>query len=178
MLRMLTADDIPWISSFMLTHYSPAYAYLWDDDGDWYVKNMYSEEKLAEEFADERAEFYQVIHDDQPVGYCKIIRDKKPTNANSGRYLYTQRLYLATEAQGKGIGGRLMRLIIEQARSDKFDYCWLETMEVGDSRRFYERLGFKETGKIRLPFPGMVEELRGLIIMVKPISKKTNSQKL
>ncbi len=149
----------------MQDHYSPAYAYLWDDDGEWYVNNMYSEEKLREEFADERAEFYQVIHDDQPVGYCKIMRDKKPADDAPGRYLYAQRLYLATEAQGKGIGNRLMRLIIEHARTDGYDYCWLEAMEVGDSRRFYERLGFKETGKIRLPFPGMVEELRGLLSM-------------
>ncbi|PHI18598.1 hypothetical protein CEQ90_16995 [Lewinellaceae bacterium SD302] len=178
MLWRLTAKDIPWIANFMRIHYPPAYAYLWDDDGAWYVKNMYSEEKLAEEFTDERAEFYQVIYVDQAVGYCKIMRDKKPINADSGRYLYTQRLYLATEAQGKGIGGRLMRLIVEHARTDNFDYCWLETMEVGDSRRFYERLGFKETGKIRLPFPGMVEELRGLITMVKPISKKTRHQML
>lgn len=172
LLRQSTKKDIPWITAFMQQHYPPAYAYLWEDKGDWYVETMYNAERLAREFAEPKAEFYQVMQADQCVGFCKLVEGKKPENAPAGRYFYVQRLYLSTAVQGQGIGRQVMEAVHERAKQVGCDYCWLETMEIGDARRFYERFGYVSIGKRRLPYQGMVEETRGLLILVKKLLRK------
>lgn len=153
----------------MQQHYAPAYAYLWEDGGKWYVEKTYSMDQLKGEFKDCAAAFYRVKSGDDAVGYCKTIDGKIPANSRSGSYFYLQRLYLATDRQGLGIGGRVMQLLEQRAIEKQVDCFWLESMEVGDSRRFYERLGFEQTDRIRLPFPGMIEEYRGLLVMEKTL---------
>lgn len=170
MLQQITASDIPWIVDFMDKHYSPAYAYLWEDQGEWYVQNMYSQEKLTEEFLNKAAEFYQVIHEGNLIGYCKLIKEKCPPGYENQRCFYLQRLYLDTNYQGRGIGGRLMNQLIERTKQEGYDLIWLETMEIGASKRFYERLDFHEVDKIRLPFPGMIEKNRGLLTFIRQLS--------
>lgn len=171
LLRQSTTLDIPWIVAFMQQHYPPAYAYLWEDDGDWYLKEMYNADKLTEEFADEHAVFYQVIQFGKPIGFCKIIFGKRPENEAQGTYLYLQRLYLSSEVQGLGIGSQVMDFLHDLAGQKQYDYCWLESMKVGDARRFYERKGYKVIDEIRLPFPGMIDDSRALLVMVKKINE-------
>jgi GNAT superfamily N-acetyltransferase len=150
----------------MQAHYSPAYAYLWDDAGAWYVATMYNKEKLTEEFQDPRAKFYKIADENEAYGFCKTIAGKAPTGADESlRYFYFQRIYLATNAQGKGIGTRVMEEETATARAEKYARIWLEAMEVGKAKTFYERLGYYATGKIRLPFLGMKDDLRGLVTM-------------
>lgn len=150
----------------MQNHYPPAYSYLWDDDGAWYVATMYNAEKLTEEFQDSRAKFFRIADKNQEYGFCKVVEGKAPTEANESlKYYYFQRIYLATNAQGKGIGTLIMQQFADVARAADYDCMWLEAMEVGKAKAFYERLGYKVTGKIRLPFPGMKDELRGLLTM-------------
>lgn len=166
MLHPLTPTDIPWLITHMQAHYPPAYNYLWNDAGAWYVATMYNEEKLTEEFEDPRARFYKITAEDEEYGFCKVIAGKAPPGADESlRYYYFQRIYLATNAQGKGIGTEVMKTITVAARTEKYDRIWLETMEIGRAKPFYERLGYYETGKIRLPFPGMKDEFRGLVTL-------------
>lgn len=167
LLHPLTLADIPWLSAHMQAHYPPAYAYLWNDAGAWYVANMYNEEKLTEEFKDPRAKFYKIADENNEYGFCKIIEGKPPTTGadNSLKYYYFQRIYLATNAQGKGVGTRIMHHFAELARAANYDRIWLEAMEVGKAKTFYERLGYYPTGMIRLPFPSMKDEMRGLVTM-------------
>lgn len=165
-LTPISAQQTSWIIEFMRAHYPPAYEYLWEDAGDWYLRNMYSVEKIAAEFLDPNAGFYQVTHDNVVHGYCKVIAGKSPTHPGQySNYFYLQRLYLAAEAQGKGIGLAVMQQVIEDARRRGHKGIWLETMEVGRAKAFYERLGFRCIGQVRLPFPGMKDELRGLDTM-------------
>ncbi|MEM9835253.1 MAG: GNAT family N-acetyltransferase [Bacteroidota bacterium] len=171
MLTPLTTADIPWITAHMHEHYPPAYTYLWTDHGAWYVANMYNETKLREEFSDQNARFYRVEDPHGVYGYCKVIHGKSP--ARKGKYtnyFYLQRLYLATQAQGKGIGRRVVEILLEQARTTGHDAVWLETMEVGRSKVFYQRFGFEKIDVVRLPFPGMHDHLRDLAVMERPLN--------
>ncbi|MEL6276303.1 MAG: GNAT family N-acetyltransferase [Bacteroidota bacterium] len=154
----------------MRIHYPPAYTYLWSDNGAWYLKEMYNAKRLAEEFTDSRAKFYRIEDGQQHYGYCKTISGKPPARYGQyANYCYLQRLYLNTNIQGKGIGGWVMNQLLDQAIANGHDAMWLETMEIGKARKFYERLGFSVIDKVRLPFPGMIEELRGLEVMEKSL---------
>lgn len=165
-LQPLTPNDIPYLIAHMQAHYSPAYAYLWNDAGAWYVKTMYNLEKLTEEFKEPKARFYRVTDGTTDYGFCKTIPNKAPQGANEQlKYFYLQRLYLATNAQGKGIGSRVMQEITAMAHAQNYNRIWLEAMEIGRAKAFYEKLGYRITDLVQLPFPGMKDEFRGLVTM-------------
>jgi len=169
-LERLHLTDIPWIIDHMRVHYPPAYTYLWRDNGAWYLNEMYNTAKLEEEFKHPQATFFCIKDEQRDYGYCKTIAGKPPTQRGRfSNYFYLQRLYLSTHAQGKGIGRWVMHKLLEQATAEGYEAMWLETMEIGKARKFYEHLGFYFIDQVRLPFPGMIDEMRGLNIMEKSL---------
>ena len=84
--------------------------------------------------------------------------------------LELERIYLTKNGQGRGIGQRLVQLTIDAARSRGKDVVWLKAMDTSHAAvGFYEKMGFKTCGTMRLDFDIMKPEMRGMIAMKKPI---------
>lgn len=168
--QLLTPDDAPRLQELMFRIYPAAYAYLWDDGGQWYVENIYAPAALREELSDPRAatRFVYLEGSETPAGFYKTMRSKGPEGGDD-RYFYLQRIYLGPEAQGQGIGSKLVRDSLEEARTAGFQYAWLETMDSGPAGDFYRSFGFRQTGSIQLPFPGIRPGLRTLLTLEKEL---------
>lgn len=56
-----------------------------------------------------------------------------------------RKMYFRQELRGKGLGSRLLALILDEARTAGYTLCYLESLEtMGQARRLYERYGFVE----------------------------------
>lgn len=108
---------------------------------------------LADAYFYRAAWFRAIYADNIPIGFVmladlslkyKIITHYKPR-------IFLWRLMIAKEYQGEGYGYKAMMLIIEHVRS-KSKFKELMTSYVptdGNAGKFYEKLGFKPTGKIQ-----------------------------
>jgi putative acetyltransferase len=59
-----------------------------------------------------------------------------------------RKMYFLPEARGIGMGKRLLRHILDAAKSARFKTCYLETLEsMTQARRLYEAAGFRPLPK-------------------------------
>lgn len=64
-------------------------------------------------------------------------------------------LCIAPEAQGQGLGARLLAHLLDRARARDCDEVFLEVRDSnGAARRLYRRAGFQEIGRRRGYYPG------------------------
>ena len=124
----ITLNDIKRLSKLAKRCYPPHYAYLWFDNGEWYTETMYTVEKLALEIADPNVVYFIASADKTDLGYMKLALDY-PLSIGQGfsfgtgngsqisapNALYLDRIYLAENAVGKGIGTKLVDLCVEMA---------------------------------------------------------------
>lgn len=163
-LHRLSPADAVRVRALMYRIYPSAYEYLWQDGGRWYLEQMYTVEGLRAELADPTAHCWIITALGEEQGFLKLIEQSQP-GEEDGRGLYLQRLYLLPAARGRGLGHQLMQFTFEWARQHGCTYVWLEAMEVSRARNFYARYGFEARGCRRLDFPGMHDEMRGLLLM-------------
>ncbi len=74
-------------------------------------------------------------------GVC-IYREMPSPDNPSGFCAYLMNIYVRREYRGMGIAGRVVRYLIEQAKSRGINKIYLETTESG--RILYENLGFTD----------------------------------
>jgi putative acetyltransferase len=56
-----------------------------------------------------------------------------------------RKMYFLPEARGQGLGSEMMRLCLQEARSDGFKRCYLETTnEMAAARKAYQNQGFRD----------------------------------
>ncbi|MBI5000481.1 MAG: GNAT family N-acetyltransferase [Euryarchaeota archaeon] len=94
----------------------------------------------------EKAAWFRAIYaGETPVGFVMMYENRK-----LGKY-YLWRFMIDGKHQGKGYGKRALTLIIDRVRKSprakNLTLCFLRGR--GGPERFYERLGFKDTGKIK-----------------------------
>lgn len=82
---------------------------------------------------------------DALVGAVHLAR----ASAGNGRHrAEIQRLVVATEARGRGVGRALLSVAVEHARSLGLRLLWLSTHSGSDADRIYPRLGWTRSGVI------------------------------
>ena len=176
-LKPMLPEDAPLVLAFMQQHYPPAYAQLWTDGGAWYLHDQYSPEKLHEVLAasSERAEgkaevrVYWVMQGEAKVGWAQWEIKIAPTLTEKGAYLH--RLYLATEAQGQGLGQGVLRQFEAFAKTKNLQYAWLEAMTLGGAIRFYEREGYQRISAYDLPYDRLFANQRNITILTKQLDE-------
>ncbi len=93
---------------------------------------------------------------DTPVGLVMLLdAEKDPEGAKHREVepgsLYLWRLMIDFQQQGKGFGEQIMRTVVERAKS----MPGIRTVSLsyalsdGNAKPFYERFGFRDTGKVR-----------------------------
>jgi GNAT superfamily N-acetyltransferase len=74
------------------------------------------------------------------------------------------------EAQGKGIGKKLMAWLENKAKQKSYEIIWLDAMnEQQQSFQFYKKLGYKYHSHIFLPFDLLHEAVRKMNQLYKVI---------
>jgi GNAT superfamily N-acetyltransferase len=66
--------------------------------------------------------------------------------ANATHRAEVQRVAVAADARGSGVGRRLMAAVEEEARALGLTLLWLTTHAEAEAARFYEAIGYTELG--------------------------------
>jgi len=106
-----------------------------------YLASAFGESIQAVELADAATIFLIAEIDGSPAGYAKLRLDDEDT-------LEINRLYVATERIGSGVGAALMQAALDEASREGRSKVWLAVWEHNArARKFYERWGFVEVGE-------------------------------
>ena len=122
---------------------------------------------IAQATYSKNAWFRAVVANDTPVGFVMLFDPTLDLEAAKAEdealdSLYIWRFMIEFKHQGKGYGEQVMRLIIERAKSMPA----IKTVSLsyvlrdGNAKPFYERIGFRETGKVTDGEMEMVLKLR------------------
>ena len=143
--------------------YPPAFAYLWPDEGAWYIDHVHGKQAFLRDLDTPDTPYYHVYHHEQLVGIFRLKLHVPCPDAPELRALKLDRLYLADEVRGQGIGQALMAYTLEETRRLGKEIIWLDRMDSNEATiRFYRKLGFTECGQFRLPFEQMYPKYRGM----------------
>jgi diamine N-acetyltransferase len=98
---------------------------------------------IAEAHFEPKAWFRAVYHGEEPAGFVMVWRDPPE------QVFYIWRFMIDAAYQGKGVGGRALELLLDEARSDGVTEVTLSVVPGPNSALpFYERFGFEPTGVI------------------------------
>jgi ribosomal protein S18 acetylase RimI-like enzyme len=112
-----------------------------------YLEKSFSINKLCGELSNSNSAFYFLFANGELAGYLKLNEAPSQTDINDLKSLEIERIYVAKEFQGKGLGNVLMSKAINIANVRKKLYVWLGVWEKNDRAiMFYKKNGFCEIG--------------------------------
>ena len=110
---------------------------------------------IAQGSYSKNAWFRAVMANDTPVGFVMLFDPTLDLEAAKAEdealdSLYIWRFMIEFKHQGKGYGEQVMRLVIERAKSmPAINMVSLSyALREGNAKPFYERMGFRDTGKV------------------------------
>ena len=139
-LKEIKISDPKRLFDLMKEVYPLAYHHFWKDKGDWYVNSQYSKKIILKELAQENAEYYFVIYNDEIIGNFRIIWDEKLEGLNFSKQVKLHRVYLHKKTHGLGIGKKLLSWLEQKASKNNYDVVWLDAMdEQPQAFQFYKK---------------------------------------
>lgn len=149
--------------------YPTVYKHLWkNEDCSFYINKFYNPKQLQKELLEKDSEYYFIIYNNKTVGICRI-QFNKPLNVNKTE-VYINRIYLGSEAQGKGVAKTIFNWIEIRAKEKKCELLWLKVMDTQKQAiKFYTKQDFKVNSKTSLDFNLLHKPLRGMYIMTKEL---------
>ena len=147
-LKTCTADDIDALRELSIkTYYETFAAMCAPEDMEEYLARAYDKAKLCKELDDENSLFLFLYYDGKLAGYLKLNEAPSQTDINDAESLEIERIYVAGEFQGEGLGRFLMEQPLRIAAEGKKKYVWLGVWEKNEKAiRFYKKNGFYEAG--------------------------------
>lgn len=116
---------------------------------DDYLDRQMSREALRKQLENPGSRFFIfTIDDGMAIGYTKLNTGQAQTEDLDDRHLEIERIYLAPEHQGKGLGREMMTHAVSLAKQEGFEILWLGVWQQKlDSIAFYKRMGFEKFGE-------------------------------
>jgi ribosomal protein S18 acetylase RimI-like enzyme len=112
-----------------------------------YLDQSFNIDKLRGELSNSDSSFYFLYADRELTGYLKLNESPSQTDINDIRSLEIERIYVAREFQGEGLGKVLMNKAVNIATARKKIFVWLGVWEKNDRAvLFYRKNGFYEVG--------------------------------
>ena len=124
---------------------------------------------MREELGEAHSYFYLLRFNDVAVGFLKnrahCTWHELPESAADA--FEVQRLYLAHEARGKGVGRAALRHSVAHATALRKKVLWLKAMDRAHRLiAFYESLGFEVCGSHALhELDAMKADYRGMVVL-------------
>ncbi len=169
-LKTITMDDYATLLQLMQRIYPPAYNYLWPDNGEWYLNEIYGAGQVEEDLGDRHSSFYFVEVEGRKEGILKIqenipfpdMPDKKATRLH--------RIYLSEKTQGRGISSALLNYVEKRAIDNGSVLIWLDCMDSKiQALRFYEKNGFQKGRLTFLEYKLIKKGFHGMYLMWKSL---------
>ncbi len=162
-LRLIQPEDHPRHLALMQRIYPQAFAYLWPDDGAWYVNRTHGKQAFLTDLGKPDAPYHHVYFKDELIGIFRLkINAENPDFPNEPA-LKLDRVYLDDAVRGHGIGTALVDYAKAETERLGKALLWLERMDSNDATiGFYRKCGFVDGGQFRLPFELMYERFRGM----------------
>jgi diamine N-acetyltransferase len=113
-----------------------------------YLDEAFDINKLQDELSNSNSLFYFLYADEVLAGYLKLNEYKAQSDIHDPQSIEIERIYVAKEFHGKGLGSTLLNNAIEIAYMRKKSYIWLGVWEKNDKAlQFYKRNGFYSISK-------------------------------
>ena len=164
-------QDVQAISDVAIKSYKDFYLHLWHDDGSWYINRSFSNSIIEQELKHPDHVFFLVNEGEESIGFLKLNINQALKGFADNDSIELERLYLIKSATGKGYGRQAMNFCFDYASRLNKDIIWLKAMDTSDAVGFYETVGFHHCGTLTLDFPQMKKEFRGMVVMMKRLSK-------
>ena len=170
-IEPLKPSDSLELSEIALRAYADHFRYLWYDNGDAYMERSFSPPALENELNDDANLFFAAYFNDEAAGFLKLRPENTlPLFADADAF-EIERIYLAKEYKGKGIGKQMMNTAAEIAGSMGKDLIWLKVMAGNDaSIAFYKSCGYLICREECLKQPGLRPEHSGMYVMCKELN--------
>lgn len=109
-----------------------------------YLKKAFNEDQLKRELETPDSYFYFLKENDRTLGYLKLNTKKAQSDQVLDNALEIERIYVTSEAQGKGLGKLLLQFALEQAKTKGLICTWLGVWEKNEKAiAFYKHHGFE-----------------------------------
>jgi len=171
-VREIGIDDVEMLSEVALRAYLQHFRHLWDDDGKGYSEKSFNVAELSSQLADERNRYFLAFVENEPVGFLKVRTENTLPIFEGARSFEIERIYLISEAKGKGFGKAIMRFAVGMARETGNEIVWLKVMDSNTQTiGFYKGCGFETIGTETLDLPHLKKELSGMFVMKNDLRK-------
>lgn len=147
-IKKCTLEDLDILHESAVKTYRETFAHMnTKENMDIYLEKSFHIEKLSKEMLDPNSEFYLLYVSKKIAGYLKLNDAPSQTDINDNDSLEIERIYVAAEFQGTGLGRFLMRQAVEKAIERSKKYIWLGVWEKNEKAiRFYKNNGFYKIG--------------------------------
>lgn len=147
-LKKCTEADADILRSLLAKTFSETFAHMnTPENMELYLSQAFARERILEELENQDSAFYLLYRNGSPAGCLKVNEAAAQTEAGNPHSLEVERIYVAKEFQGTGLGSRLMDEAVRLAAERKKAYIWLGVWEKNERAiRFYEGKGFYRTG--------------------------------
>ena len=138
------------ISSIGRQSFRVAFGDLFNDKNELneYLDYTYAQDKITRSLEKENNIFFLAFIENVAVGFAKVKKYSLNEQIESVAQMELQKIYVLPYYHGIGVGSALMQAVIDLANEISPDYIWLDT-HISNTKaiRFYEKNGFKKTGK-------------------------------
>lgn len=168
-LRQASLKDATFLAEFGAQTFENAFGpHNQASDMRAYLAKAFSLENVRSEIEDAKAYFYIAIDEAQEkVGYAKLLAGPHANLALALPTVELQRIYIASQQLGQGLGKQLLCLILQEAIRLGHRSIWLGVWEENKAAiRFYEKWGF--TRQSEQPFM-LGEDLQTDWLMTRPL---------
>ena len=147
-IRKCVIDDLSILREFSYSTYYESFSHLNTlSNMKAYLEHAFNMDKLRGELTNSNSLFYFLYADEELAGYLKLNEYEAQTDINDPQSLEIERIYVAKEFQGKGLGSTLLNKSIDIAITRKKLYIWLGVWEKNQKAlQFYKRNGFYSIG--------------------------------
>lgn len=147
-IKKCTASDFDTLRELSIQTFYETFAPLnTPQNMDTYLETAFHVDRLRKALNDPHSEFYFLYRNDQLAGYLKLNEAPSQTEINDLDSLEIERIYIASDFQGMGLGRYLMAHACKIAIARNKHYIWLGVWEKNEKAiRFYKQNGFYEIG--------------------------------
>jgi GNAT superfamily N-acetyltransferase len=162
-LEEITTNSFSELYLLMKRIYYPVYKDYWEDEGEWYLNQLYNKENIQKELEEEKSKYFFIVSSGSIIGIIRIVFEIDMNYKYDSTCVKLHRLYLDQEFQNKGIGKTIMNWLIIYVREKGYQKLWLEVMDQQHQAVFfYKKLGFKDIDKVTVDFKLLHNNYRGM----------------
>ena len=143
-IRECTIDDLLILREFSYKTYNDTFGPMnTPSNMKSYLEEAFNISKLGDELSNSSSLFYFLYAGEELAGYLKLNEYAAQTDINDSQSIEIERIYVAKEFHGKGLGSVLLQKAIDITKIRKKLFIWLGVWDKNDKALlFYKRNGF------------------------------------